>query len=196
VEQVRKARTLSTSPKHDDQEEEIIIRTLSGDPPVTNEPACINAHSIMTDTLDITESNHTMDSNGAIDVNEEIPDNRNPGNVVCIDSDQADQAPDLPVAPFVPTVSLPLNPPPTMPYVPLVFPPGPPLAPGSPSSPIENVFARLATAAASLLINNPPVSGEESIDPILLDMVNHAPPTNYHLPGAVVGHTTNRIPGT
>jgi hypothetical protein len=42
-----------------------------------------------------------------------------------------------------------------------------------------------------LPINNPgchPIPGEESIDPILLDMVNHAPPTNYHLPGAMVGH--------
>ena len=106
-------------------------------------------------------------------------------------TDQVDQALDLPATPFVPTVSLPLNPPPTVPSVPLVSPPSPLLAPGSPSSPIKNTFARLATAAASLPINNPachPVPGEESINPILLDMVNHAPPTNYHLPGAVVGH--------
>jgi hypothetical protein len=65
------------------------------------------------------------------------------------------------------------------------------LAPGGPSSPIENAFSHLATAAASLPINNPAchlIPGEESINPILLDMVSHAPPTNYHLPGAVVGH--------
>ena len=159
---------------------------LESDPSITNEPACVDAHSTATGRLAIGESDHTVDINipgglGAIDI-DEISDNRNPGNV-------ADRAPDLPVTP-VPTVSLPLNPPPTTGVL-LVSPPSPPLAPGGPSSPIENAFARLATAAASLAINNPPchpVPGEESIDPILLDMVNHAPPTNYHLPGAVVGH--------
>jgi hypothetical protein len=60
------------------------------------------------------------------------------------------------------------------------------LAPGGPSSPIENAFARLATAAASLPINNP-VPGGENIDPGLLNIVNHAP-ANYHLPVAVVDH--------
>jgi hypothetical protein len=130
------------------------------------------------DRLAIGES-HAIDH-----IDKEISDNGNPGNV-------AEQAPDLLVTPLVPTaVSVPLNPPPTVPYVPLVSPPGPPLAPGGPSSSIKNVFAHLATAAASLPINNPPchpVPGEGSINLILLDITNHAPPTNYHLPGAIVG---------
>jgi len=33
-----------------------------------------------------------------------------------------------------------------------------------------------------------PVPGDESIDPILCDMVNHTSPADYHLPGAVVDH--------
>jgi hypothetical protein len=37
----------------------IIIRMFSGDPPMTNEPASVNAHSTVVDTLEIGESNHT-----------------------------------------------------------------------------------------------------------------------------------------
>jgi hypothetical protein len=105
-------------------------------------------------------------------------------------TDQVEQALDLPVTPVVPIVSLPctdqvLSPSPTTPSAPLP-PPGPPLAPGGPSSLIENAFARRATTAASLPINNT-VPGDENIDLGLLDMANHAP-ANYHLPGAVVDH--------
>ena len=236
--------TLRTSLKHENQEE-VIIRTLSGDPTIASEPCMdahltvtvmdslesnpphvdahltvtktdslesnpprmdahstvtvtdslesnpphVDAHSTVTDRLAIGESDHTVDINitgglGAIDISKEISDNGNPGNI-------ADWAPDLlPVTPLVPTSTIysPLNPPTTMPYVTLVSPPGPLLAPGGPSSLIKNVFARLAEA---LLLNNPPchpVPGKESINPILLDMVNHAFPTNYHFPGAIVGH--------
>ena len=198
AEQIRKARTLRISP-NDNDEEQIIIRTLSGDPPMTNELASVNAHLTVMDRLKIGESNYTVDSNipghgkgsglGGVHVDKEIiDDNGNPGNVVH-DLDQAL----VTTTPFVSTVSLPLNLPPTTPSVPLVSPPSAPLAPGGPSSPIENTFAHLATATASLPINNPtyhpvPQAADQSIDPILLDMVNYAPPANYHLPGAAVDH--------
>jgi hypothetical protein len=171
-----------------------------------NKLASADAHSTATDTLEINKSDCGMDSDipgpgmgsnlGAIHEDDEVfDDNLNDGSLMC--TDQVDQALDLPVTPFVPSVSqshtedqVP-NPPPTTPSTPPLSPPSPPLAPGSPSSPIENAFACLTAAAASLPINIPAcrlVPGDESIDPILRDMVNHTGPADYRLPGAVVDH--------
>jgi len=105
VEKVHKACTLrASSPKLDNQEGEIIIRSLSlsaHDPPTMNKPASADAHLTVTDTLKINESNHSMDSDipgpgmgsnlGTIhDDNEVFDNNSNDRNLMC--TDQVDWA--------------------------------------------------------------------------------------------------------
>jgi hypothetical protein len=79
-----------------------------------NEPASADAHSTATDTLEINESDRSMDSDipgpgmgsnlGTIHEDDEVFDD-NSNDRSLMRTDQVDRALDLPVTPFVPSIS-------------------------------------------------------------------------------------------